>query len=306
MCHKDRHGARRRRPFTALRNPDKFLKVFSVHEGEKNMTAERVISGKTRLYGIVGDPIAQVAAPEAFNPYFADNEIDAVMLAIHVKTGGVRAALEGFAAIANLDGLIITIPHKFAFAQLMDEIGLHGNRVGAVNAIRQKPDGTWIGDMFDGVGFVEGLRDQDINPTGKSFLIYGAGGAGTAIGGALLDAAPSRISIVDPAPGKAETLCETLRKAAPAIAIAAVDAQADPGDYEIVVNSTPLGMNPGDPLPFDPNRLTRSNIVAEVIMKPPITPILMAAEARGCRIHPGRHMLQGQFFPFLRFFGFPV
>jgi len=225
-------------------------------------------------------------------------------LAVHVRPGDVRAAMDGFAAIANLDGLIITIPHKFAFADMMDEIGPHASRVGAVNAIRQKPDGTWIGDMFDGVGFVEGLRAQSIDPRGKSYLIYGAGGAGTAIGGALLDDRPSRISFFDPVPGKADGLCATLRAAAPAIPIDAVDAEADPGDYDLIVNSTPLGLQEDDPLPFDPDRLRPSNIVAEVVMKPPVTPILIAAEKRGCRIHPGRHMLQGQFFPFLRFFGF--
>ncbi|MBL6946879.1 MAG: shikimate dehydrogenase [Rhodospirillales bacterium] len=270
------------------------------------MTTERVVSGKTRLYGIVGDPIEQVAAPEAFNPYFAENEIDAVMLPVHVRPDDVRAALDGFAAIANLHGLIITIPHKFAFAELMDEMGLHGQLVGAVNAIRQKPDGTWIGDLFDGIGFVEGLRTEGIDPNGKSFLIYGAGGAGTAIGGALLDVLPSRISIFDPVPGKAERLCEILRKAAPTTVIEAADAQANPADYEIVVNSTPLGMKESDPLPFNPDRLIAANIVAEVVMKPPITPILKEAKKRGCRIHPGRHMLQGQFFPFLRFFGLPT
>ncbi|MBL6928961.1 MAG: shikimate dehydrogenase [Rhodospirillales bacterium] len=270
------------------------------------MPAERVISGKTRLYGIVGDPVLQVAAPEAFNTWFAENDVDAVMLPVHVRSGDVRAALDGFAAMANLDGMLITIPHKFAFAEMMDEIGPHGKRVGAVNAIRQKPDGAWLGDMFDGVGFVEGLRAQGIDPHGKSYLIYGAGGAGTAIGGALLDDQPSRIAFFDPAPGRAENLCTTLLTAAPTIPIEAVGAETDPGDFDIIVNSTPLGMRESDPLPFDPDRLRPSNIVTEVIMKPPVTPLLIAAKKRGCRIQPGRHMLEGQFFPFLRFFGFSV
>ena len=137
-------------------------------------------------------------------------------------------------------------------------------------------------------------------------MIYGAGGAGTAIGGALLNVSPSRVSVFDPVPGKAERLCGTLRKAAPTTVIEAAEATANPADYEIVVNSTPLGMKESDPLPFDPDRLIPANIVAEVVMKPPITPILKEAEKRGCRIHPGRHMLRGQFFPFLRFFGFPM
>lgn len=270
------------------------------------MAAESIISGKTRLYGIVGDPVFQVVTPQVFNPWFAENDIDAVLFPVHVHSDDVRAAMDGFSAIANLDGLIVTIPHKFAFADMMDEIGPHGSRIGAVNAIRKKPDGTWIGDMFDGVGFVEGMRTQGIEATGKSVLIYGAGGAGTAIGGALLDEHPSHISIFDPALGKADILCATLQGAAPTLSVEIVNAQADPGDYDIIVNSTPLGMKADDPLPFDPDRLRPSNIVAEAIMKPPVTPILMAAEKRGCTIHTGHHMLDGQFFPILRFFGFSV
>ncbi len=269
------------------------------------MTPSLPISGTTRLYGIVGNPVEQVRSPAVFNGHFAERGVDAIFLPLRVEATRVEAALAGFAALANLDGLIITIPHKLAFAALMDEVGPHGRRVSAVNAVRRTPAGGWAGELFDGLGFVEGLRGQGIDPAGLSYLVFGAGGAGAAIAGALLGVAPTRVAVTDPVAGRAEALCRKLRTGAPGLALDPVGPEVDPAAFDVVVNATPLGMKADDPLPVDPGRLRSGTLVCEAVMKPPVTRLLREAEKRGCRIQPGRHMLDGQFPLFLDFFGLP-
>lgn len=263
------------------------------------------ISGTTRLYGIVGDPIAQARSPQLFNAHFAERGVDAVFLPLHVLPADAETMFAGFEALANLDGLVITIPHKSAFAALATEVGPHGRRVGAINAMRRIAPGRWEGELFDGLGFVEGLRSQGIDPTGLSYLIFGAGGAGAAITGALLDVAPRRIAITDPMPGRTEALSRRLLSEVPDFAVETVEPDTDPAAFDVVINATPLGMRTDDPLPVDPARLRPGMLVADAIMKPPVTRLLREAEKRGCRIQPGAHMLDGQFAAMLDFFGLP-
>ena len=266
------------------------------------------ITGTTRLYGIVGDPIAQVRLPEVMTPLFAERKIDAVMLPLHVRPDGVEAAFAGFTALANLDGLIITVPHKFAFARLAGNLGPRASLTGDANILRRRPEGGWEGDLYDGLGFVEGMRSQGIDPDEKSYLVVVSGGAGTAIAAALLETRPKRIAVSDIDPDRATHLSAVLGKAAPELTggpltIESLGPDPDPSGYDVVVNATPLGMRDDDPLPFDPSRLSPGAIAAEAIMKPPVTRVLREAEERGHRVHPGRHMLDTQIDLFLEYWG---
>ncbi len=269
------------------------------------MSGPTDVSGETRLYGIVGDPIAQVRSPAAFNAHFAKLGLDAVFLPFHVRADGLAAAMEGFRSLRNLDGLVITVPHKFAFAELADELGDGARLVGAINALRRTADDRWIGELFDGIGFVEGLRAGGYEPAGKSFLIIGAGGAGSAIGSALLPARASRVTIADAVPERAEVLCRKLAAAGPEVAVEAVGPNPDPDGYDVVANATPLGMCEDDPLPIDPDRLSARALVADAIMKPAVTRLLREAEKRGCRVQPGQYMLDNQFPQIVKFLGLP-
>ena len=266
------------------------------------------ITGTTRLYGIVGDPIAQVRVPEVMNPRFAERKIDAVVLPLHVRPDGVEAAFAGFTALANLDGLVVTVPHKFAFARLAGNLGPRASITGDANILRRHPEGGWEGDLYDGLGFVEGMRSQGIDPEEKSYLVVGSGGAGTAIAAALLETRPTRIAVSDVDLDRAAHLSSVLVKAAleltgGALAVGSLGPNPDPAGYDIVVNATPLGMRDDDPLPFDPTRLSPGAIAAEAIMKPPVTRVLREAEKRGHRIHPGRHMLDTQIDLFMVYWG---
>ncbi|MFA7668146.1 MAG: shikimate dehydrogenase, partial [Burkholderiaceae bacterium] len=164
--------------------------------------------------------------------------------------------------------------------------------IGAVNTIRRDPDGRLIGDMFDGTGFVAGLKKCGNDPAGRKVLLLGAGGAAAAIAHALAKAGVDALTIANRTHSKAQEMVERVAGSVPGVRVAAGD--DDPSGYDMVVNATSLGMRPDDPLPLDVARLSPDTLVAEIIMKPEMTALLQQAQARGCPIHLGRHMLEEQ------------
>jgi shikimate dehydrogenase len=260
------------------------------------------ITGETRLFVIVGHPVAQVKAPMAFNPLFRAAGRNAVMVPIEVAPERLDATIAGLKAIANLDGIVVTVPHKARMAELVDDVLPTGRMVGAINAARRERDGRWTGDMFDGRGSVHGLRAAGIEPKGRKILLVGAGGAGGAVAFAMAEAGAARLTICDIEAAKARRVIEGVRQAYPAAQVEAGPAAPDAG-HDTVINATPLGMAPSDPLPVDPATITPAMLVVDVIMKPDVTPLLKAAEARGCRTVLGRHMLDGQVPAVAAFFG---
>ncbi len=136
------------------------------------------ITGTTRLFGVIADPIDHVRACEAFNPRFRDRGIDAVLVPFHVRPAELARALDGFRALANLGGVLVTIPHKEAILERVDAVGPQAARVGAGNVIRRTADGRLEAENFDGLGFVAGLAAAGHPPAGRAVLLVGAGGAG--------------------------------------------------------------------------------------------------------------------------------
>jgi len=173
---------------------------------------------------------------------------------------------------------------------------------GSCNAVVRRPDGTLLGDMFDGVGFVRGLARKGFALRGANCLVVGAGGVGSAIAASLAAAGAGAIALCDTAHGAAEALAGRLHKHYPTLDVRL--ATNDPVGYDLVVNGTPLGMNAGDPLPFDVARLEPRTFVGEVVMKSEITPLLEAVLSRGCRYQVGADMLFEMIPAYLEFFGF--
>jgi shikimate dehydrogenase len=261
------------------------------------------ITGETRLFVIVGHPVAQVKAPMAFNPLFRAAGRDAVMVPIDVAPDALATAVAGLKAISNLDGIVVTVPHKVPMAGLVDAVLPTGRMVGAINAARRERDGRWTGDMFDGRGSVHGLRAAGIDVKGRNVLLVGAGGAGSAVAFAYADAGVARLTICDVDAGKAARVVAGVRQSFPAVRAETGPPVPQVG-HDTVVNATPLGMSAADPFPVDPAAIDPSLLVVDVIMKPDVTPLLQAARAKGCRIVPGRHMLDGQVAAVAAFFGF--
>ena len=172
------------------------------------------------------------------------------------------------------------MPHKVSTVALLDEPSTAVKIAGACNALLFKPDGTLAGDMFDGAGFVRGVMRKGLVLAGPRAWSSGAGGVGSAIAASLAAEGPASITLFDTDTASAEGLAARLREHYPEIAVRV--GSSDPAGYALVVNGTPLGMKPGDPLPFDVSRLSPVTFVGEVVMKQEITPLLRAATDRGC------------------------
>lgn len=260
-----------------------------------------MITGTTRLYAIIGDPIAHVRTPMAFNDYFLTRKIDAVCLPIHIGRDDLPRGWAGLRSIANLDGFIVTAPHKAEAARLCDRLESDGMHTGVVNTVRREPDGSFSGTLLDGRGFVSGLIKQGHHVKGQRFYMAGAGGAGTSLAYALADAGAVALTIHNRTRSRAARLVAEIGAAFPGIDVRV--GTADAGDHGIVVNATSLGLKPDDGHSFDLASADPSALVAEVVMKPDMTPLLIAAESRGHAVHFGIHMLNSQLDLMMQFLG---
>src|SRR5206468_10693624 len=175
---------------------------------------------------------------------------------------------------------LVTMPHKVSTVALLDEKSIAVEIAGSCNAIRKRSDGTLAGDMFDGVGYVRGAKRKGFQFGGKRCLVVGAGGVGSAIAAAIAAESVAALAVHDIDPDAAQSLVARLRHHHPAVD--ARVASSDPAGYDMVVNATPLGMQSGDPLPFDVARLSPPTFVGEVVMKEEMTPLLSAAREKGC------------------------
>lgn len=259
------------------------------------------LSGKTHLYAILAHPVAHVRAPEFFNPVFAAHGLDAFIIPLHVLPEDLADLVPRLHKLRNLRGLVLTIPHKQAMARLCDELGPDGQLSGAVNAVRFEADGRLVGDMFDGIGLVQGALASGITLAGRKVLLVGAGGAGRAIAFALAKEGVAALTIANRTVARAEALVADVRRGVPGVEVAV--GAADPRGHDVVINATSLGLHDGDPLPVDPARLEPAMDVIEIVAAVEITPLLRAALDRGCRTMGGRAMVDHQIEAQLRFFG---
>jgi shikimate dehydrogenase len=247
------------------------------------------ISGTTRVYAIIADPIHHVKTPETINRLFASRGEDRVMVPFHVSPADLPGVVAGLRGIQSLDGFIVTVPHKTAIVELCDSVSAAARLVGAVNVVRRTEAGLLHGDILDGAGFVAGLQQAGIDPRAKKVYLAGAGGAANAIAFALAAAGVLRLTIYNRTRAKAEELVARIGAAYPGLDLQVGSARPD-GD-ELLINGTSLGLREADPLPFDVSALNAAQTVAEIIMQPAITPLLRAAAQIGCRTHEGLPML---------------
>lgn len=260
------------------------------------------MDGSTILLATVGDPVAQVQTPARMPALFAERGINATWVPMHVRAEHLPAVAAMLRGVENLRGLSVTVPHKVAMVALVDALTPRAQLSGSLNLVRREPDGTLLGDMVDGVGFVRGLAEAGHEVRGRAAWLVGTGGAGAAIAAALCEAGLGRLHLRDVSAERAEAAAERLRPHFPHTRITAGPGQPDGPD--LAINATPLGLRPEDPLPFDPAALPRGTLVCDIIMKPARTRLLAAAEAAGVRTHPGAPMLTAQMPLYLEFFGF--
>jgi shikimate dehydrogenase len=261
-----------------------------------------VISGTTTLIAHIGYPTFAFKAPLIYNPWFEKNDIDAVVVPMGVKAEDYRETLPRLFALTNIRGALVTMPHKVVTCELVDELSPVATVAGAANAVLRREDGTLLGDQFDGAGFVRGVERKGFALAGKRVLVVGNGGVGSPIAASLAGAGVGEIGLFDPNTSASEALAGRLAAHYPDIPVTV--GSKDPDGYDLVVNATPLGMNDGDPLPCDVDRIAPTTFVGEVVMKQTITPFLAAAQAKGCPIQVGSDMLFEMIPAYLEFFGF--
>lgn len=264
------------------------------------------ITGTTRVFGVIADPVDHVRAPMVFNPLAAETGIDAVLVPMHIRPEHLEKSIRGLAVMPNIGGICVTIPHKMALAKLCDELGLAAQITGAVNAVRFE-DGRLIGDNFDGQGFVAGLEGEGIPLAGRKVLMIGAGGAARAIAVAIAQSDAAALTIANRTVAKAEEITDIIHQHFPSAKVAAMASSGIDGvlaEADIIINTTSLGLHEGDAMPCMLKGAGQNAVIADIIMIPEVTAWMAEANTLGLRVHPGRHMLDYQRDLIGRFIGF--
>lgn len=251
-----------------------------------------MITGNTKLYVIIANPVLTVRTPEVLNEMLNRNNSDAVIVPIQVSPDNLESMVAAFRAMENLGGIVVSNPHKTAMSAWCDEVSAVARAIGSVNAIRREKDGRLIAEMFDGTGFIAGMRSQGLEPAGCKTLLIGGGGAAMAVAFALAQAGVASLAVTNPTRSIAQEIVTRVAEFCPATAIKV--GGIDPTGYDLVINAVSLSLWEKGPAPIDMALLTPNMIVAETMMKPPDTPLLIAANEKGCTIHYGRHMLDNQ------------
>jgi shikimate dehydrogenase len=261
-----------------------------------------MISGKTTLIAHLGYPTEAFKAPMIYNPWFEQNGIDAVVMPMGVKPDDYADVLKSLFRLTNIRGALVTMPHKVSTISLVDELTPTARIAGACNAILLRPDGTLLGDQFDGAGFTRGVERKGRPLNGARALVLGSGGVGSAIAASLAAAGVAGLALFDTNTVAVEALAQRLRTHYSELVV--TTGSKDPAGYDVVVNATPIGMKDDDPLPFDIDRISADTFVGEVVMKSEYTPLLRAAKDKGCAVQVGTDMLFEMIPAYLEFFGF--
>ena len=251
------------------------------------------ITGRTDVMFILSDPVDHVRGSDLLNRRFAAAGDDVAVSPLHVSPQDLATAVDAIRHLRNVAGFGVTIPHKVAVVELLDDLTDRARMVGAVNFVRRGPGGRLTGDNVDGGGFLAGLIADGITVEDASVLLLGAGGAGRALAFALAGAGARRLAIHNRSEEAAQRLAASVVAVHPGCAV--VVSGADTSGVDLLVNATSLGLRADDPLPADVSRMSPDAAVADIIIEPRTTPLLEIAVARGMQVSFGQSMLDGQF-----------
>lgn len=242
-------------------------------------------TGRTRVAGVIGSPVAHSLSPALHNAAFAATGLDWVFAAFPVPAGSAGDALVAVRAL-GLGGLSVTMPHKDDVARLVDLPSADVVALGAANCVVPAGDGRLRGESTDGPGFLRSLLDAGVDPAGARCCVLGAGGAARSVVLALARAGAAEVAVRNRTAGKAERAAALAGDAGAAVA-------GVPDGVDLLVNATSVGMG-GDELPVDPGVLRPGLVVADLVYHPRRTALLAAAEAAGATPVDGLGMLVHQ------------
>ncbi|MBI4187868.1 MAG: shikimate dehydrogenase [Chloroflexi bacterium] len=256
----------------------------------------RAISGKTKLCGIIGDPVEHTISPAMHNAAFLKTGLDYLYVPFRVKKEALAEAIAGMRAL-NIRGLNVTIPHKVAVLQYLDKLDPLADKIGAVNTI-VNDNGVLTGYNTDADGFLQALLEKDIEPKGQNVVILGAGGASRAVSFILAERGANLV-IINRSPDSARKLAGSILPASDKKVVASElnkeNLAKALSKADMLVNTTSLGMVPdADHTPVAADLLRRGLIVFDIVYNPVKTRLLKEAKSAGAKIIGGLDMLVWQ------------
>lgn len=245
-----------------------------------------LLNGATRLYFVVGDPIDQVKSPEGVSKALQQKNHNAICVPAHVDSENLGSFYKLCRFIENIDGIIVTVPHKIRSAAFCDRLSERSTFLGSVNVISVTKDG-FEGDMLDGTGYVSALKEKGCAIKGKRVLLCGLGGAGGAIAHALALSGVAELAIFDNDEQRQYTMIQRLNALGQT---RITQGSRNLHGFDIAINATPTGMKTTDPLPFDVETFPEGLWACDVITKPVETAWIMAAKKLGSNVVTGMEM----------------
>ncbi|MBR0841005.1 shikimate dehydrogenase [Bradyrhizobium liaoningense] len=250
------------------------------------------ITGKSKIMFVLADPIDHVRASAVINAYFRSIGDDVAVSPLHVLPGDLGAVVASIRLMRNVFGFGVTIPHKTRVIEHLDEITSTARMIGAVNFVKRTAEGRLVGDNLDARGFIESLLECDVAVRNRKVLQVGAGGAGRATAFGLAEAGVAELTIMNRDEEKARALAAAVVAQYPATKVSAGRAEARA--FDLIVNTTSLGMKADDPLPLDIEGVGPGATVSDIIVNPAVTRLMAKAIEQGAKTIGGKSMLDAQ------------
>lgn len=263
---------------------------------EEKSGREKMITGKTKIYSVIGFPVEHSASPALHNAALEALGLDARYVALTVKPEDVADAVRGFRAM-GMGGLNVTVPHKRAVIPFLDSLGEEAAKMGSVNTVVRAEDGRLVGHNTDAAGFLGALAHHGADVAGKRALVYGAGGAAPAVLRALQLGGAAGAHVFNRTREKADALadlfnCESFQVKAEDFSSPEIDTLY--GNADIIINATSIGLREGDTPPVEVGKITSRHTVADIIYNPWETALLREARQKGAAVFNGYEMLVRQ------------
>ena len=247
---------------------------------------DRMPSPYTRVAAVIGDPVSHSLSPSLHNAAFAALGLDWMYVACHVPEGQGAKAVQDMRTL-GFKGLSVTMPHKAAVASAVDNLSATAAKLGVVNCVRVEDD-RLIGENTDGIGLLNSIRTQmALDVEGLRVVIVGAGGAARSVALTMVENGAT-VGIYNRTHSSAAQVVEIVGGTSSVVQQNAIR------DAELIINATPLGMAPNDPMPFDADLLRDDQSIVDLIYEPAKTTLLKEADSRGLRTLNGLGMLLHQ------------
>lgn len=256
---------------------------------------EQKVSGKSKVYALVGDPIDHSLSPAIQNAAFRSIGLNAIYVPFRVESSRLRFAIQGLKFL-GIRGFNVTTPHKTAMLRYLDEVDTKAAEIGSINTVKSD-EGILTGFNTDGAGALNALKEAGVAPDGKTILLFGAGGAARAIAHSLARHR-CEINLVNRTISRTQRLASLLRKKfriqANCVSLSSQSMRRHVESADIVLNASSMGMTGNENVPIPKKWLRSDQWVFDIVYRPVRTMLLRNAILAGARTVDGLDMLVNQ------------